>query len=139
MSLIEWSEEYSVGIEEIDNQHQKWISIVNELHDSIMEARGISSLKELIREMEEYTDFHFSAEEQLMKEKDYPEMEYHLTQHQQFKQMLKNLEEDFEEEGATRALSTSINTYLINWLINHIQKVDVEFGGFLKEKGISDE
>ena len=50
MSLIEWTEKFSVDIDEIDKQHKKWISIVNDLHDSIMDEKGLSVFKELIKD-----------------------------------------------------------------------------------------
>jgi len=134
MTKIEWSNNLSVGVDLIDDQHKLLIQKIADLAEAVNKTQGAEKILKTLGFMVEYTDFHFSAEEELMKEHDYPEMENHLKQHAQFIQMLKNLEEDFEEEGATKALGTSINTYLINWLIKHIQKVDVEFGAFLKTK-----
>ncbi|MHA1480435.1 MAG: bacteriohemerythrin [Candidatus Thorarchaeota archaeon] len=134
MTKIEWSNSLSVGVNLIDEQHKMLIQKIADLAEAVNKTQGAEKILKTLGFMVEYTDFHFSAEEELMKEHDYPEKESHLKQHAQFIQMLKNLEDDFEEEGATSALSTSINTYLINWLINHIQKVDVEFGAFLKTK-----
>lgn len=138
MDKIEWNNSLSVGVNLIDEQHKMLIQKIADLAEAVNKTQGAEKILKTLGFMVEYTDFHFSAEEKIMKEQAYPEMEYHLKQHGQFKQMLKNLEEDFEEEGATSALSTSINTYLINWLVNHIQKVDVEFGEFLTERGFSE-
>ncbi len=132
MSLIEWSEEYSVGIEEIDNQHQKWISIVNELHDSIMEARGISSLKELIREMEEYTDFHFSAEEEMLQKADWPELDRHKRIHFGFKQQITQLKRDIY--SGELVLRSQVMSVIKNWLVDHILKEDQEYSVFIVNK-----
>ena len=132
MSLIEWSEEYSVGIEEIDNQHQKWISIVNELHDSIMEARGISSLKELIREMEEYTDFHFSAEEEMLQKAGWPELDRHKRIHFSFKQQITQLKRDIS--SGELVLRSQVMSVIKNWLIDHILKEDQEYSEFILNK-----
>ncbi len=68
---------------------------------------------------------------------DYPGLEDHKTKHQELKDTLADLEQDFGEEGATPALAEAINTFLGNWLVKHIKSVDVEFGAFLKEKGIA--
>ena len=137
MTKIEWSNNLSVGVDLIDDQHKMLIQKIADLAEAVNKTQGAEKILKTLGFMVEYTDFHFSAEEKIMTEQNYPDIEYHLKQHEQFKQMIKNLEEDFEEEGATRALSTSINTYLMNWLINHIQKVDVAFGSFLKSKGIT--
>lgn len=49
---------------------------------------------------------------------------------------LKNLDDDFKDEGATHILAESINTFLNSWLVKHIKGIDVQFGDFLKEKGL---
>ncbi|MHA1576722.1 MAG: bacteriohemerythrin [Candidatus Thorarchaeota archaeon] len=134
MDKIEWTNSLSVGVDLIDEQHKMLIQKIADLAEAVNKTQGEEKILKTLGFMVEYTDFHFSAEEQLMKEHNYSGMDYHLKQHAQFVQMLNNLEEDFKEDGATRDLGTSINTYLINWLVNHIQKVDVEFGAFLKTK-----
>lgn len=132
MSLMEWTEEYSVGIEEIDKQHQKWLSIVNELHDSIMETRGTSTLKELIREMEEYTDFHFSAEEEMLQKADWPELDRHKRIHFGFKQQVKQLKRDIY--SGELVLRSQVMSVIKNWLIDHILKEDREYSDFIVNK-----
>ena len=85
----------------------------------------------------EYTDFHFTTEEKHMNETKYLGLEYHQTQHEEFKSTLQDLTIDVEEDGATRALAESVNTFLMNWLVTHIKTVDVQFGTFLMEKGLT--
>jgi len=34
--LIEWSDDLSVGIQEIDEQHKVLVGLVNDMHDAIM-------------------------------------------------------------------------------------------------------
>ena len=85
--------------------------------------------------MVDYTDFHFSAEEETMVKYEYPGLELQKDQHKQFIVTLNNIVEDFKEEGPTSSLATSINVFLLNWLINHIKGVDSKLGQFLTEKG----
>ena len=40
MALIEWNDEYSVKVKEIDQQHMKLVNLINELHLAMKEARG---------------------------------------------------------------------------------------------------
>lgn len=36
MSLITWSDQLTVGIEEIDQQHQKLVQLINGLHNHML-------------------------------------------------------------------------------------------------------
>jgi hemerythrin len=137
MQKIEWIKDLSVGVELIDDQHRMLIKHLNNLTQAIEQNQGLKEIGTTLGFLIDYTDFHFSEEEGHMQANEYPGLEDHRVQHDKFKGNLKNLEEDFLEEGATQALASSIDTLLVNWLVNHIRKVDVEFGEFLKSKGIS--
>ncbi|MFW9861071.1 MAG: bacteriohemerythrin [Candidatus Thorarchaeota archaeon] len=137
MSDISWDNSLSVGVELIDEQHKMLIERINNLSIAVAKYMGHTKIIETLLFMTEYTDFHFSTEERYMKELDYPAMENHIKQHEEFKSMLNTLEDDFKEDGATKVVSKSINTFLGNWLFNHIKVVDVNFGKFLREKGVA--
>jgi len=134
MSLIEWTEKFSVGIDDIDKQHQKWISIVNELHDSIMEGRGLSILEKLVKEMEEYTDFHFSKEEEMLEKAGWPELDRHKRIHFSFKQQITTLKRDIL--SGEIVLRSQVMSVIKNWLTDHILKEDQEYTEFIMEKNI---
>ncbi len=40
--FVEWSDELSVGVEEIDEQHKVLVGLVNEMHEAIL-SRGASA------------------------------------------------------------------------------------------------
>lgn len=134
MTRIEWDNNLSVGVDIIDEQHKMLIQKLNDLSRSIEMSQGEVETVKTLGFMVDYTDFHFSAEEKLMAEQNYPGLEHQKEQHAEFKSHLKQLVEDFEEEGATKALATSIDTFLINWLVKHIKGVDLKLGEFLNEK-----
>ena len=134
---IEWNDGLSVGIMVIDEQHKMWIQRFNAIVRAIETDRGVNEIVKTLNFLLEYTNFHFFTEEELMTEKKYPKWDYHKKEHEKLKLTLNQLVEDFQEDGATQALAESINVFLANWLVKHIQKVDLEFGRFLIEKGFS--
>lgn len=131
-----WDSSLSVGVDLIDEQHKMLIERISNLSKAVEKHLGHTKIIETLLFMKEYTNFHFSTEERYMHELDYPAMDNHLKQHQEFKAMVRTLEEDFKEDGATKVVSKSINTFLGNWLVNHIKVVDVNFGKFLRDKGV---
>ena len=134
MAKIEWDDSLSVGIDIIDEQHKVLIQKLSDLFKAIEMQQGEAEIMKTLDFMIDYTNFHFSSEEEHMAEQKYPGLGSQQKQHEEFKDTLKHIVEDFEEEGPTRALTTSINTFLVNWLINHIKGIDLKFGEFLKNK-----
>jgi len=132
-----WEDRFSVGIALIDEQHKLLIQRVNDLAKAIELKQSVGEIVRVLGFLIEYTNFHFSTEEKHMKANHYPGLNYQKSQHGEFKRTLNHLMEDFEEEGATQALADSINVFLTNWLVSHFQDVDMEFGKFLRDQGLS--
>ena len=134
MSEIKWDDSLSVGVEQIDEQHKMLIQKLKDLSDAFNQGLEQNKILKTIDFMIDYTDFHFSEEEKLMAENDYPGLAAQKKQHQEFKDTLNHILEDYQDEGPTKALATSINVFLLNWLINHIKGSDVAIGKFLSQK-----
>ena len=68
MPRIEWEESFSVNNNEIDDQHKKWIAIINELHDSMMKGDiSLSTTLNVMKSMKEYVKYHFEYDEEYMR------------------------------------------------------------------------
>ncbi|MEA1890408.1 MAG: hemerythrin domain-containing protein, partial [Pseudomonadota bacterium] len=61
-----WKEEYSVGIDSIDQQHKKLLSLINQLQTAVDYSTGKEFEREALDELVTYTKDHFSYEEGLM-------------------------------------------------------------------------
>jgi hemerythrin len=138
MSKIEWDESLSVGVDLIDEQHKMLIQKLSDISDAFRHGLEQNKVIKTLDFMIDYTDFHFSAEEEVMAEHDYPGLEEQKQQHKEFKVTLDNIVEDFKEEGTTTAIAESINVFLLNWLIKHIKGTDSKLGEFLTAKGFVD-
>lgn len=137
MVKIEWDDDLSIGIPLIDEQHKMLIQRLNSLSNAVDTYQSVNEIVNTLDFLIEYANFHFSTEEKHMKEMNYPGLKHHKIQHEEFKVTLQNLTIDFEEDGATQSLAESVNTFLLNWLVTHIKAVDIKFGTFLNQKGLS--
>ena len=137
MEEVKWTDDLSVGVELIDQQHKMLIQHLNNLIRSLNPNQGLTKIADTLSFLIDYTQFHFSTEEKHMAANNYPELKDHKMKHDEFRATLSHLEEEFKEEGATHVLADSIHTLLVNWLIKHIRVVDIEFGAFLKNNGIA--
>lgn len=133
MSLISWNNDFSVNIKKIDNQHKKLVELLNKLHDGMKEGKGKEILKDILNELINYTEFHFSTEERLFKEYNYPDYKIHKKEHEDLTQKTKKIQQEFT--GQTTIVIETLN-FLKNWIYNHILKTDKKYASFFNNKGI---
>ncbi len=137
MPLVEWKDEkYSVGVEEMDEQHRNMVEIINKMHSAMKEGKGNEKIEEILEEMEDYTEYHFEAEEKLMENNDYSErkLKKQKEQHEKFVEKIEEYREKIE--GGTLTLSMDIMNFLKDWLSNHIAEVDMKYKEFFEDKDV---
>ena len=125
MDIIKWTEEYSVGIREIDNQHKGLVIIINELFTLMTKGKAKDNLNEIFEHLTDYTKKHFLAEETMLFKYAYPEFEQHRVEHSKFIENLNKLKSDFNNGKIT--ISLEILNFLKDWLLNHIKLSDKKY------------
>ncbi|NOX17555.1 MAG: hemerythrin family protein [Chlorobi bacterium] len=134
MSLITWDDSYSVKVEEIDVQHQKLISLINDLNDGMEAGKSKEILGAIIDELVKYTRYHFETEEKYFAQINYPETRAHEKEHNDFVKQVAEFQERFEKGSAL--LSVEIITFLKKWLTEHIKGTDQKYSEYFNERGI---
>lgn len=129
MYLITWSSRYSIGIDEIDEHHRRLVSLLNTVYEDFIDEASCRERTNIFNDLADYTLYHFSAEETLMREHQYPDFETHKTRHDQFLQRLGEMQQSFD--SGKRQLSFELLTFLNTWLLSHILDADGDFGRFL--------
>lgn len=121
----EFSENLVTGNEMIDTQHEELIGRMNKLMESCELGNEKTVAVRMLDYLADYTDFHFSAEEKLQREIEYPGYENHLAQHAVFKQTIKELDQMLEEEeGPSNAFVEKVKENVIQWFYTHIEGFD---------------
>lgn len=134
MPLINWSENLSVNIKEIDDQHKRLVTMLNELHDAMKAGRGNDSLRKIFDGLLQYVGTHFATEEKYMSMHSYPGYTAHKGEHAKLTEKVLDLKKRFEQ-GAP-VLTVEVMNFLKEWLQNHIIGTDKKYGPFLNNKGI---
>jgi hemerythrin len=135
MALMTWNNTYSVNIKEIDNQHQKLIELVNELHDHMKAGKGKDAVGKILKELAQYTVYHFETEEKLFTKYSYPDSRTHTREHQDLVNQVTSLIENYEKGNGV--LPMDLMDFLKNWLVNHIAGSDKKYTTFFNSKGIN--
>lgn len=124
--MFELKDEYKTGIEEIDEQHEKWFAIAeraNQLLKNEFIPDKYDGIVAILKELTDFTKMHFAFEEDYMKQIGYKMMFSQKIEHDGFIAKLEeiNLQEiDDNQENAI----LDILSYLNNWFVHHIVEKD---------------
>lgn len=135
MTLIEWKEDYSVKISEIDKHHKRLIELINRLHTGMGNGMKKEFLADVLNGLIAYTVYHFATEEKHFKRHNYPEYRGHRKEHEDLTEKAKALKYRLDK-GEDGVLSAEVMHFLKDWLNHHILQIDKKFGPFLTEKGL---
>jgi len=130
MGNIEWNDNFSVGIPQLDDEHRQLIQMANTLYDAIKLGQGKTAAATILNELKAYALTHFSHEEQLMEQAQYPGYAAHKQLHAAFS---KKVEEYLDLFVKNLLPANQLLVILRDWLIHHICNVDREYMPFLKK------
>lgn len=133
MSIVEWRDELSIGVPEIDAQHQRLIAMVNEVDEAVRLRHGAAISADALRRLCDYAVEHFAAEEALMDPETYADYDRHMAAHMdgtdKALEFLQAVNEDKEVDMA------AFLDFLAEWVREHILEVDQGLGRHLRETG----
>lgn len=135
MALVVWNEKLSVGVKSIDDQHKKLITLVNQLHDGMMNGRGKETVGPVLKGLIDYTRTHFKYEEDLFARTGYGEAAAHKKEHDELVRRVIEIQKIYDEKGPS-VLTIQVMNFLKEWLTAHILGSDMKYGPHLKAKGL---
>lgn len=130
--LMPWSSKLQTSINEIDNQHKELVRLINLLHRAMRMQKGAGEVGGILKDLSEYTVFHFDYEEKLFKKYEYPEYRNHKKIHEDLVGQVVAFQNDFNNGKAT--ITMDLMDFLTEWLKTHIMKTDMAYAPFLKDK-----
>ena len=133
-NLVNWSDNYSIGLNIIDQQHKKWIDFINSLYKAFKNEVSKEEMNEEILKLLDYTDYHFGFEEKYLEDFNCNDEEAHKKTHEVFVTKIKNFQIQYTEgnEDAVYKLIVYVN----NWVLHHIQEEDMAYVDCFKKNGL---
>jgi len=133
MINLKWNEDMSVGIDEIDTEHKKIISIIALIIEAIDTNANTEKIEQHFSELAFYTATHFQHEEALMQKMEFNDFIKHQKEHQAFLAQIPKIKKkilDSENTGPTDKFSQ----FLYDWIIEHILISDMDYVHALHSK-----
>jgi hemerythrin len=127
---FEWHDEYSIGVDEVDVQHRRFLTLLKEIYEVSAQTTERRDVSRLLDELMRYVRFHLGSEELLMEAYAYPK---HLEQKSEHAQLIKELERQVDEIRSNRGHVNSLLFHLMKWFVNHDSHADQEFGDYVKK------
>jgi len=127
---MKWSEDFNIGFERVDFQHQELCHMVDQLEQNYAGTCTDKGVADALKFIVDYTRYHFREEETLMREISYPEIENHQKLH---KELIDQVTAILLQLKAGHPLQIAdLLTFLISWVKNHIIDEDKKIGAFIK-------
>lgn len=127
--IIKWDETCRVGVEEMDAAHRTLFGIGNRMIRAVVENKGESESRDVIDEMIEYAEKHFTREEELLLAARFPRLEQHHAIHQRLMNDIRLFKSQYIAGDVD---GSAVATFLIEWIVDHIKKIDKAYSPYLR-------
>lgn len=129
MSLLQWKNEYSVGIASMDDEHREMITLINATYEKLGSNAGSDQVDECLADIFNTISMHFALEERIMRKAKYAEFQAHKSDHEELLDQLRDLMDDYLEDPTAGA--KLLEQSLSKWFSGHFATYDARLHGQL--------
>ena len=122
MPLIEWKDEFSVGVPDVDHEHRQLINLINGLHEAMSGENATITVLDFLGEIHTHVAAHFALEEKIMREKHYDQYQEHKQGHERLLDEISDIMDAYEDNAffSDREFADTIE----NWFAEHFRTMD---------------
>lgn len=131
MGLSDWSPKYTVNHPVMDDHHHSLFKLIDRLSEAIMEKKEKELIGETLGALIAYTKMHFAAEEDLMRQADFPGLPEHKEAHDRLVAQVQEFQRRYDEGDGT--VMAEISQFLMSdWLVKHVLGMDELYAPYFK-------
>jgi hemerythrin-like metal-binding protein len=122
MALLQWKDQYSVGIEAVDHEHRDLIDLINKLHQELSAHSGKDVVEAFFGDLLKGISAHFALEERFMRDQKYRDFDAHKRDHEKLLDEIRDIMDEFSdrEEVASDELAERLGA----WFGRHFETHD---------------
>ena len=119
----------------IDNEHRQLIDAINKMLAACAKPGSADAgAKAALQFVNQYIGQHFSHEQSLQRQYQYPDYERHKGLHEGYKKVVRDLTDEYIKNGSTPLMISKLTTNVGGWLINHIKREDKKLAAYIRTK-----
>jgi len=124
MTVLQWREEFSVGIEEVDHEHRELIELIRSLQQDLQAGADTDRVIEVLGEIYNQIAAHFALEEKMMRETYYAALADHKEDHETLLDDLRDIMDEVEDDGVLD--ESQLTDDLNRWFSDHFKTHDAK-------------
>ncbi|OUS17369.1 hypothetical protein A9Q88_03770 [Gammaproteobacteria bacterium 50_400_T64] len=132
--IFRFGPQWSVLVNDMDGEHAKIFDYCNEIHLRVKNGAKPEAALPILKELAEYTTYHFAEEERMMRAHAYPDFDNQKRAHTALLTNVANTIKDIENKKPVNMIAVIV--FLTEWLKGHILGEDIKYGKYFKERGI---
>jgi len=133
MSLIDWNDDFLIGLDAVDHEHRALIELINGLHRSLADDAPKTEIERVLGEIESGIGAHFALEEKTMRELNYDRYDVHKAEHESLLDDIRDISDAYDE-GAYAETSDLLSEHLKKWFSVHFRDMDAPLHRFLESR-----
>ncbi len=137
MVLIEWTDEWSVNVPVLDEDHRALFKAVNAFYDAAIAGTAVDELRVRFEELVVHARAHFAREEEIMARADFNRLAWHKEEHEKILVRLIDFCREHMLAGDGRAVPDEAGDFLRRWVLEHIEEEDFCFKRFLERQELA--
>jgi hemerythrin len=122
---IQWNDSYCIGDSHIDRQHQELFVLANRAIGAVDQPAFKLAAMDLYRYMRK----HFSDEEKLMREVNYPAYKSHIELHNAMILQFNSISQDV---GRGLWNKDAIRSFMTEWVLQHVGEHDAKIAAYIR-------
>lgn len=134
MRYFEFDISLITGIKSIDEQHKYLFSIFDDLMNALSIGSAKNIIYDLLIKLKDYAFYHFNDEENLMISINYPDIDFNMEEHNNFKKIVEQYINEYKDTNYSITADTT--DFLYSWIRHHILISDKKIVEYLSNKKI---
>ncbi len=122
MKYLQWRDEFSIGIDSVDFEHQNLMDMINMIYAELDNRRDIAEIRRTMGEVHAEVSAHFALEERIMRQAGYEEFAAHKNDHENLLDQIRTLMDAIENDPE-HALDV-LSEQLADWFSGHFNSFD---------------